>query len=186
MRRCGRKVFYRAAAAAASIFGLLVVGVLLYRSIVNKYDVNHARQLVRRVQGAEIGDVLVTVAEMRDYREWTDPELKNLLKEKSLEPDRRLRASLALLPVDPGQVEYLFGRLLDAPPEDLSVLCQFLHEYRAALSPRLWAALLEGGADDSRVLGPSARWLDSIPRARAGKASRPRSPAPWLRSIRLR
>jgi hypothetical protein len=56
---------------------------------------------------------------MRDYRRWVDPALKQEYKKASEGSPQRLHASLALLPVDPGQVKYLFDRMLKASPTEL-------------------------------------------------------------------
>src|SRR5262249_28867980 len=55
------------------------------------------------------------IAQMAKYRQWIDPRLREV-PEKS---PQRLNASLALLPVEPGQVDYLYGRMLEADPRDV-------------------------------------------------------------------
>src|SRR5262249_30912765 len=54
---------------------------------------------------------------------------------------KRLHASLALLSVDDGQVDYLFRRLLDAGPAELEVIRDALRPYRERLLERLWREL---------------------------------------------
>ena len=53
------------------------------------------------------------VKDMAPYRRWLDPLLHEAYAqaEASNDPRKQLHASLALLPVDSGQVEYLYGRL---------------------------------------------------------------------------
>ncbi len=90
-----------------------------------------------------------------------------MLDRSAHERDRKLRASLALLPEDPGQVDYLSERLIDAKPAELVVLCNFLRGHGTQLSPRLWDILEANGPDNSRVLGSSgalARFAHESPR----------------------
>ena len=49
--------------------------------------------------------------------------------ENNGESRKQLNASLALLPIDAGQVDFLFGRLLQAEPGELVVICEALRPY---------------------------------------------------------
>jgi eukaryotic-like serine/threonine-protein kinase len=93
--------------------------------------------------------------------------LRDVLDRSPHDRDRRLRASLALLAQDPGQVAYLSDRFVDASPAELAVLCDFLQGHGTALCPRLWSILEANGPDNSRVLGPAgalARFDHKSPR----------------------
>src|SRR5262249_49523447 len=52
-----------------------------------------------------------------------------------------LHASLALLPVDASQVDYLYERLLDAEPGEVLVLRYFLGPQKEQLVDKLWAVV---------------------------------------------
>ena len=67
-----------------------------------------------------------------------------------------LHASLALLPVDASQVDYLFNRLLKATPSELPVLRDALKTHRSTLTPKLWTVLESAKPGDASLL-PSAR-----------------------------
>ena len=137
--------------------------------MVENFNRNHARQLVLRLQAAEIVKVPETIAEMEVYRQWTDPLLIALLEKSEHDPARKLRASLALLASDPAQANYLSGRFIDATPAELSVLCEFLADRGAALSRnsgRFWKRTARM-TDESWVYRP--RWLTSIAIARNGR-----------------
>ena len=69
-----------------------------------------------------------------------------------------LHASLALLPVDPRQVDYLRERLLTASPGDVSVLREALQPHQASVSPKLWEVVAAAKPDDPRLL-PAASAL---------------------------
>ena len=88
---------------------------------------------------------------------------------------RKLNASLALLPEDPSQVEFLFGRLLSAEPTEVPVIVQGLKPHAAALIDRLWTAVAMPlkGEDAARLRDRIAaiervvREVQRISRARA-------------------
>ncbi len=181
MKQSDRKVAIRGIAAAVAICALVVAGLQVRLFYNEAYESNHAMDLVLRLRSAEIARVPESIAEMRGYRKWTDPALQELLARSASDPDRKLRASLALLSEDPSQVDYLSSRLIDAGPVELAVLCEFLKGHASSLSPRLWAMVEENGPDDTRILGASGRWRVSITRARGGRALRTRSPVPWSR-----
>ena len=71
-----------------------------------------------------------------------------------------LHASLALLPVDATQVNYLFDRLKTATPAELAVLRDALKSHRAALAPKLWTVLESANPGDFSLL-PAASALAS-------------------------
>ena len=188
MRRTDRKVGVRFVVAALALSALLFVGVVVLRSVVENFNRNHARQLVLRLEDAEIAKVPETIAEMKAYRQWTDPALREMLKASTNEPPQKLKASMALLPVDPGQLDYLSGRLIDASPAELSVLYISLQELAASFARVLFLKLAVFRANADRpTLESWARpvpWRGSIAPARCGRQSRPRSRAPWFRSTR--
>jgi serine/threonine protein kinase/formylglycine-generating enzyme required for sulfatase activity len=92
---------------------------------------------------ADTRNVPDIVQEMAPYRPWIDPLLRDAYQEAGARPapDARaqLHASIALLPVDPGQTAYLYVRLLDATPQEVSVLCDALAAHQEDLREKLWA-----------------------------------------------
>jgi serine/threonine protein kinase/formylglycine-generating enzyme required for sulfatase activity len=113
-----------------------------------------ARVLRNRLLEATTQDVPGIVGDMGPYRRWLDPSLRQALAEAEADGDERkhLHASLALLPVDPGQVEYLYGRLLAGGPEEVVVLRDALRPHAEALDGRLWAVLEEPADDPEQKL----------------------------------
>src|SRR5581483_9972721 len=109
---------------------------------------------------ANTADVPNIVTQMRPYRPW----LADLLRaptaagETPQERRQQLHTSLALLPVDAGQVEYLFGRLLGAEPQEVPVIRDALADHREELLENLWAVMERpvAGAESYRLRAASA------------------------------
>ena len=95
-----------------------------------------------------------------DYRRWVDPSLRSELEKRSDDSRQKLHASLALLPVDASQVDYLFNRLLKATPSELPVLRDALKPHRSTLTPKLWTVLESAKPGDASLL-PAASALAS-------------------------
>src|SRR5262249_9590253 len=73
-----------------------------------------------------------------------EPRLARMAAEAAPDSKARLHAGLALVATDPGQVDYLFERLLVATPEEVLVLRAGLAGHSRRLTGRLWD-VLEGG-----------------------------------------
>jgi formylglycine-generating enzyme required for sulfatase activity len=102
-----------------------------------------AHALQGRLLDADTNEVPTIVQDMAPYRHWVDPLLHDAYGQAERDNDRhkQLHASLALLPVDGSQVDYLYGRLLDAGPGEVSVLRDFLAAHKEALVEKLWAVV---------------------------------------------
>jgi serine/threonine protein kinase/formylglycine-generating enzyme required for sulfatase activity len=102
-----------------------------------------AHRLRDRLLEATTPDVPGVVKDMAPYRRWLDPLLHEAYDEAKASHDERkqLHAGLALLPVDAGQVDYLYGRLLRAKPEEVLVIRAALQGYKQDLTERLWTLL---------------------------------------------
>src|SRR5947209_17334824 len=86
---------------------------------------------------------------MKPYRRWIDPLLHEASAQAEEAGDNRqqLHISLALVPVDSGQVEYLYERLLKGEPQEVVVIRQALLDHKADVTERLWT-LLENPKND--------------------------------------
>ena len=101
-----------------------------------------ARGLVRQIVSADTAKVPDIIRAIKPSdRRWTDPELKQIGADAPENSKEKLHASLALLPVEPGQVEYLYRRLLNANPDELPVIRKALDGHQAELVDKLWAVL---------------------------------------------
>ena len=116
-----------------------------------------ASDLVEELARAETADVPAIVKQLWVYRRWAEPRLVRLL---SGSQEEHLHASLALLPVDASQVDYLFNRLLSATENELPVLRDALKTHQSTLTPKLWTVLESAKPDDAGLL-PAASALAS-------------------------
>ena len=82
-----------------------------------------------------------TISQLASCRHWANPRLVKLLSETPPPSKEHLHASLALLPVDTGQVDYLYQRMLNVDGVELSVIIDFLKPYKEQLVPKLWIIL---------------------------------------------
>jgi serine/threonine protein kinase/formylglycine-generating enzyme required for sulfatase activity len=119
-----------------------------------------AHALLDSVLRAETTQVPNIVADMPRYRRWLDPLLRDACREAEAnnESRKQLHTRLALLPVDPGQVDYLYGRLLDAAPQEVPVIRGFLVPHKDSLLEKLWAVAEapEKGKESQRLRAASA------------------------------
>jgi formylglycine-generating enzyme required for sulfatase activity len=99
-----------------------------------------AHALRDRLLDANINEVPTVVQDMAPYRRWLDPLLRDAYAQAERNNDRRkrLHTSLALLPVDASQVQYLRDRLLDAEAGQVAVLRDALFPHKEQLVGELW------------------------------------------------
>ena len=139
MKRAGRVHGLRMLGVATVILCLTYMGLTFYAS-----------RLVEELRSAVLEKIPEKVHAMRFFHFWTDPTLKRLLKTGPDESDQKLRASLALLPVDPDQAEFLFKRLQMADPIELPVIWRILREYHQEPVQRLRSLLENSQADPEK------------------------------------
>jgi len=154
----GKAAWYHGAHGAV-LAVLLAAGVLagsaVWGQVVERHNADRAGGLVDQLRDADIEQAPEIIKAMGSYRRWTDPLLREAYAdaESKQNPGRQLRASLGLLPVDPGQVDYLYGRLLNAEPREVGVIVQELSDYKGELTDRLWSVV------DEPVKRPEGRRL---------------------------
>jgi eukaryotic-like serine/threonine-protein kinase len=141
MRKAGRYHVFRGLTLA---FILLLVGLVGYES----YGSLEASALVESVRTAETKDVPHLIEQLANYRRWANPLLVRMVRDPKANPKEHLHASLALLPVDAGQVEYLYHRLLKASPTEVLVIRDALKDHREGLVGRLWCILEQPMKDE--------------------------------------
>ncbi len=144
--------------------GLLAVVLLFAWGGIEGYGTLRASALVETLEQAGTSDVPAIVKQLSSYRRWADPRLVHALETTALDSREHLHASLALLPVDATQVDYLFKRLLGATPSEFPVLRDVLATHRIALTPKLWNVLETAKPGDASLL-PTAGALALRPRS---------------------
>jgi serine/threonine protein kinase/formylglycine-generating enzyme required for sulfatase activity len=101
-----------------------------------------AHTLCDQLLKADTQNVPDIVEEMAPYRHWINPLLRDAYHQapsiKDADSRGQLHTSMALLPVDSSQATYLYARLLDATPQEVSVLCDVLAPHQSDLREKLW------------------------------------------------
>ncbi len=147
MRRAGRYHGVRGLAVAATLLLFLGTGWEVHGRL-------RAQALMDNLLRAPTEDVPAVVRDMGSYHRWLDGPLHQAYADAEANGDARkqLHASLALLPVDDGQVEYLYGRLLAAEPQEVIALREALRPHGETLGERLWAVLEDAKGDPGQRL----------------------------------
>jgi serine/threonine protein kinase/formylglycine-generating enzyme required for sulfatase activity len=138
----------------------VLVGTAVGRRVIDNQSATHAAGLVHRVVDAETAQVPDIVKAMREYRRWVDPALSSEFSKSSDDSRQKLHSSLALLPVDATQVDYLLLRLIKATPGELPVIRDALKPHQAALVPKLWSVLDSGQPGDVSLLPAASALAD--------------------------
>jgi serine/threonine protein kinase/formylglycine-generating enzyme required for sulfatase activity len=195
MQRAGRVHGLRVLSAAAALVVAVLIGLDICRRIALANEQTIAAGLVEQVKRANIAQVPEIVKAMARYRRWVDPALREVAGRSPERSTERLHAGLALLPVDDGQVDYLYERLLDADADAFPVLRDALRPHQARLIAKLWPALESARPDDGRLLPAAGALAFSDPEnARWTKVAASVSEAmvnvnaiylrPWLDALR--
>jgi serine/threonine protein kinase len=150
-------------AVQGAVLGVLLAvatftGLAVRERVVEQQKATHAAGLVQRVLDAETAQTAAIIGEMTEYRRWTDPLLREENDKAAAKSRQKLHVSLALLPVDPGQVDYLYGRLLDAQPHEVPVIRDALGPQKDVLLDKLWAVVEtpENGKESQRLRAAAA------------------------------
>ncbi len=141
MNRAGRVHGVRGLVAACAVIALTALGLNIRHRVIEANHVTYASGLVQQLLKADLPQVPAIVQAMGAHRRWTNPELREIVAEASENSKEKLHSSIALLPVEPGQAEYLYSRLLTADPGELAVIRQVLIGHQTALVDRLWNVL---------------------------------------------
>jgi serine/threonine protein kinase/formylglycine-generating enzyme required for sulfatase activity len=147
MRKAARYHAVRGLALFVVLLAVTLIGLWVRGQVVEGSRASHADGLVQRLLDADSAQVPAVIAEMDGYRTWVDPKLREENERAAGDSRQKLHTSLALLPVDDGQVDYLYQRLLSAGPTEVLVLRDALAGHRDVLVGRLWTVLGDAQAD---------------------------------------
>ena len=152
------------------LLALLALLVVLIFGVGRWNSRRNAEELVNRLLAAETTEVPLILDSMFPNRARIEPLLRSALipvrdAEHPLDERQRLHLSLALAPMDSGQIPYLYDRLLTAAPEDLPVICQALAPHGEQLVDELWRPLTKSPVTDrDPVLHAAAALATFAPR----------------------
>lgn len=144
LRKFIRRNRFMVAAVTAGFLLLIlatITGLVIREQFTQQQKATRAAGLVQAVQIADTVQVPAIIEEISAYRQWVDPLLWEANKKAADQSRQKLHTSLALLPVDSGQVEYLYSRLLKAEPQEVMVIRGALFEQKADLKERWWKLL---------------------------------------------
>jgi serine/threonine protein kinase/formylglycine-generating enzyme required for sulfatase activity/tetratricopeptide (TPR) repeat protein len=152
MKRAARIHGLRTLSIAVVLSAAVAIGVEIRRRVALANEQKLAAGLVEQLGRANIAQVPEIVKAMKRYRRLVDPALREAVGRSPARSTGRLHASLALLPVDDGQVDELYDRLLDADADAFPVLRDALKPHPANLIPKLWHALGSSRPGDPPLL----------------------------------
>ncbi|MCO6458566.1 MAG: SUMF1/EgtB/PvdO family nonheme iron enzyme [Pirellulaceae bacterium] len=104
-------------------------------------DWNKARSLRDRLLVAETDSAAEVVRQLHGCWLFARPLLREAQRDETLDERQRLHVSLAMLSYDPGQVEYLLGRLPAADAEQALLIRDLLRDRRTTVLEPLWSQL---------------------------------------------
>jgi eukaryotic-like serine/threonine-protein kinase len=128
-------------AAWGCVFALVVVGLGIWGFHLSQQRAQRIADLLERLIDVPLEEVPRVIAQMESYRSSINPRLEEIVRAPWSTRQAKLRASWALLPVDSSQVEYLYGRLLEAGPTEAAALRDALIPHQSDLRDKLWTAL---------------------------------------------
>ncbi|MGI9516701.1 MAG: formylglycine-generating enzyme family protein, partial [Pirellulaceae bacterium] len=115
---------------------------LINRNLADTRKTDLANSIVENLFSADIDNVPEIIRDVGEFRRDSDPRVdQRLLAEferASYDSSNKLRAAMALLPVQDQHCEFLCGRLLDCRLEELAVIRDTLLPHRQTITARLW------------------------------------------------
>ena len=158
MRKAGQIHATRSAIAVVLLAITTITGFTIRQQLVLRQQSEYAEGLVHAVVNADIVQVPMIIGEMSEYRKWTDNLLRKEFEKGDGDSAQKLHASLALLPVDPNQIDYLYDRLLNAKPNEVPIICAQLKNHQDNLSAKLWTVVdsPKKGRESQRLRAASA------------------------------
>lgn len=126
------------AAVAVCLIAGACVALWIRASMQEQRQQDSVAALVQRLASSDTASVPLILKDITRFRHYADP----LLREEfavAREETAKLRLSLALLPVDASQVDYVFSRLLESQPSEVQLIRDALAAYQGTLLDKLWA-----------------------------------------------
>ena len=131
MRRASRLHSLRFAIVAALVLAACVTGVGIHNAVV-------AERLVDGLLTAETSMVPSIIDELKQYRNWADPDLAQEYGAAENNSTQKLHVAMALLSVDGSKLDYLSEQLLVVTPDQFPTVRDTLKPYKKKLVDRYW------------------------------------------------
>jgi serine/threonine protein kinase/formylglycine-generating enzyme required for sulfatase activity len=141
MRQAARYHALRGLVGAVVLAVATFLGVTVREQVIERGKATHAAGLVQSLLNADTAQVPAIVGQLAEYRPWADPLLRDENARAAPQSRQRLHTSLALLPVDASQVNYLNERLLDAQAGEVAVIRDALLPHKGQLLEGLWTVV---------------------------------------------
>jgi serine/threonine protein kinase/formylglycine-generating enzyme required for sulfatase activity len=157
-----QKTMMRRATRNHTIRGVIVVLLAVAATVWGAHlyiqRTNYITGLVDRLVAAQIEQVPNVISELQAYHSSVNPKLAEIMHAPSSSTNAKLRASLALLSVDSGQLDYLYERMLEAQPHEVPVIRDFLEPHKDGLLAKLWQVVEspEKGKEAQRLRAAAA------------------------------
>ena len=141
MRQAGRHHSIQLTMLVVALFVVVLIGFHVRKEVAESSDQQQGLGLVNSLLVADIAEVPDIIDKIGEYRKWADPKLMELRESEEATSKEHLHASLALLPVDSSQVEYLKNRLLLATVDEVPIIRDALFGHKAHLTEDFWQLL---------------------------------------------
>lgn len=151
MRQANRYHGVRSLVCGLVLCVFLMIGWNVRHQLRERERANYASALVKRLVDAESAQVGQIILELEPYRNWTDSLLRQESEQFAIGSRQKLNTSLALLPVDPSHLDYLYERLLDANPQESILVRDALIPFKEEILPKL-RAVVEQAEKEQTVL----------------------------------
>ena len=131
------------AAAASLIFASYFIS--LRQEYQRRQNVRHATDLVTALLKADIDEVPSIVEQIEPIRAWADPKLVDTYEQTGVSNSQKLRAAVALLPVDQSKLDFVSEQLLSLPATQFSTVRDTMLPHKDELVGRYWRIATDTG-----------------------------------------
>ena len=132
----------RSSAAVVCICILAAAGAGLKKQTDERRNQAEATRLVEGLLTANTAQLSISLANLKNFRTWADPKLKQAFEDSTADSDARLHAGLALVTdsptADPAALAFLRERLLTVTPLQFAPVLRLLEPGKADLTPAYW------------------------------------------------
>jgi tRNA A-37 threonylcarbamoyl transferase component Bud32 len=163
----------RHAIALSLLILALVLCIGIRASFVRQRNATRAESLVDSLITADVTQLPTVISDLGDVRRWSTPLLHERLGRAEEGSAEKIHLSLALLPVDESQVDYLRSQLPDSTLDQFTVLREALAPYGQSIASSLWETAQDEEATASerfqataaiaRFAPDDGRWQDIAP-----------------------